>query len=114
MLKQAREWSIVQAVDRLRLADGDKRKVFILTNGGVMIGDVVGLGKTLMATALARVFEDDYGLETLIICPKNLVPMWEDSRGPVVREIVSEIGGCIVDMFSKQLFVGHCLGHSVD
>ena len=48
--------------------------------GGVMIGDVVGLGKTLMATALARVFEDDHGLETLIICPKNLVPMWEDYR----------------------------------
>ena len=48
--------------------------------GGVMIGDVVGLGKTLMATALARVFEDDYGLETLIVCPKNLVPMWEDYR----------------------------------
>ena len=47
---------------------------------GVMIGDVVGLGKTLMATALARVFEDDYGLQTLIICPKNLVPMWEDYR----------------------------------
>lgn len=46
--------------------------------GGVMIGDVVGLGKTLMATALARVFEDDFGLETLIICPKNLVNMWED------------------------------------
>ena len=44
---------------------------------GVLIGDVVGLGKTLMATALARIFEDDYGLETLIICPKNLVPMWE-------------------------------------
>ena len=49
--------------------------------GGVIIGDVVGLGKTLMATALARVFEDDHGLETLIICPKNLVPMWEDYRG---------------------------------
>ena len=48
--------------------------------GGVLIGDVVGLGKTLMATALARVLEDDYGLETLIICPKNLVPMWEDYR----------------------------------
>ena len=48
--------------------------------GGVIIGDVVGLGKTLMATALARVFEDDHGLETLIICPKNLVPMWEDHR----------------------------------
>lgn len=48
--------------------------------GGVVIGDVVGLGKTLMATALARIFEDDHGLETLIVCPKNLVPMWEDYR----------------------------------
>jgi len=45
--------------------------------GGVLIGDVVGLGKTLMATALARIFEDDQDLETLIICPKNLVPMWQ-------------------------------------
>ena len=48
--------------------------------GGVIIGDVVGLGKTLMATALARVFEDDHGVATLIICPKNLVAMWEDYR----------------------------------
>ena len=46
--------------------------------GGVLIGDVVGLGKTLMATTLARIFEDDFGLETLIICPKNLVNMWEE------------------------------------
>ena len=45
---------------------------------GVLIGDVVGLGKTLMATAVARIFEDDYGLETLILCPKSLVGMWED------------------------------------
>lgn len=48
--------------------------------GGVLIGDVVGLGKTLMATALVRIFEDDHGLETLILCPKNLIPMWEDYR----------------------------------
>jgi len=47
---------------------------------GVLIGDVVGLGKTLMATALARIFEDDYDLETLIICPKNLLRMWNDYR----------------------------------
>lgn len=45
---------------------------------GVLIGDVVGLGKTLMATALARIFQDDYGWETLILCPKNLVEMWHD------------------------------------
>lgn len=48
--------------------------------GGVLIGDVVGLGKTLMATALARIFEDDQNLETLIICPKNLVKMWQGYR----------------------------------
>lgn len=46
--------------------------------GGVIIGDVVGLGKTITATALAKMFEDDFFLETLIICPKNLVEMWED------------------------------------
>ncbi len=47
--------------------------------GGVIIGDVVGLGKTLMATALSRVFQDPpHSLETLILCPKNLVGMWED------------------------------------
>lgn len=45
--------------------------------GGVLLGDVVGLGKTLMATALARIFQDDQSLETLILCPKNLVPMWK-------------------------------------
>ncbi len=45
--------------------------------GGVIIGDVVGLGKTYTATALARIFEDDFFLETLIMCPKNLVEMWE-------------------------------------
>ena len=48
--------------------------------GGVLIGDVVGLGKTLMATALARMFEDNFGMETLILSPKNLVPMWEYYR----------------------------------
>ena len=45
--------------------------------GGVLLGDVVGLGKTLMATTLARIFQDDYSLETLILCPVNLVTMWE-------------------------------------
>jgi len=45
---------------------------------GVLIGDVVGLGKTLTATALAKIFEEDFFLETLILCPKNLQNMWED------------------------------------
>lgn len=48
--------------------------------GGVFLGDVVGLGKTLMATALARVMEEQEDADVLIVCPKNLVPMWEDYR----------------------------------
>ena len=51
---------------------------YVNKQGGVMIADVVGLGKTIIATALARILQDDSFLETLIICPKNLVPMWED------------------------------------
>jgi superfamily II DNA or RNA helicase len=47
---------------------------------GVLIGDVVGLGKTLMATAVARIFQDDQEWDSLIICPKNLVKMWEGYR----------------------------------
>jgi len=46
--------------------------------GGVLVGDVVGLGKTLIASTLAKILEEDFFLETLIICPKNLVTMWED------------------------------------
>jgi hypothetical protein len=46
--------------------------------GGVLVGDVVGLGKSILATALAKLFEEDHHTETLIICPKNLVSMWED------------------------------------
>ena len=63
--------------------------------GGVLIGDVVGLGKTLMGTALARIQEDDYDLETLIICPKNLVNMWEHYRegiSPARKSALNESG----------------------
>ncbi|MGB5967949.1 MAG: helicase-related protein [Spirulinaceae cyanobacterium] len=46
--------------------------------GGVLVGDVVGLGKTRIAATLAKILEEDFFLETLIICPKNLVPMWQE------------------------------------
>jgi len=45
--------------------------------GGALLGDVVGLGKTLMATAVARILQEDADVNTLVICPPNLVPMWE-------------------------------------
>ncbi len=45
--------------------------------GGVLLGDVVGLGKTLMAVAIARVFQEDDEVNTLVICPPKLVSMWD-------------------------------------
>lgn len=46
--------------------------------GGVLLGDVVGLGKTLMATALARVLYERERSSTLVICPPKLQTMWDD------------------------------------
>ena len=59
--------------------------------GGVLIGDVVGLGKTMVGSALARILQEDLWLETLIICPKNLVSMWCDyvREYRLIAEVIS-------------------------
>ncbi|MCR5040411.1 MAG: helicase [Bacteroidales bacterium] len=48
--------------------------------GGAMIGDVVGLGKTITACAIAKMYENSFGSNTLIICPANLQEMWTKYR----------------------------------
>ena len=46
----------------------------ILANRGlVVVGDVVGLGKTIVGTAIAASSQE----RTLIVCPKNLMKMWQ-------------------------------------
>ena len=50
----------------------------VMGKGGAMVGDVVGLGKTLVGTAVARLLQEEHGFETLVACPKNLVGMWQD------------------------------------
>ncbi|MCH5346310.1 MAG: helicase, partial [Muribaculaceae bacterium] len=45
--------------------------------GGAMIGDVVGLGKTITACAIAKIYETTYASSTLVICPANLQEMWQ-------------------------------------
>lgn len=47
------------------------------TRGGAMLGDVVGLGKTITACAVAKWYETSLGASTLVLCPANLVPMWQ-------------------------------------
>ncbi len=50
---------------------------YLHRRGGVLLGDVVGLGKTLMATAIARVLQEDDDSNTLVICPPKLQPVWD-------------------------------------
>lgn len=45
--------------------------------GGVIIGDVVGLGKTYVGTAVLKYLESKEH-RSLIICPPALVDMWEE------------------------------------
>jgi superfamily II DNA or RNA helicase len=60
-----------QAAVKIAAKKLDKRE-------GVLIGDVVGLGKTITACALAKMFEESNFSSTLIICPPNLKPMWNE------------------------------------
>jgi len=50
----------------------------IVRRGGTMLGDVVGLGKTLTAIATALMLEAAEDYSTLVLCPKNLEQMWRD------------------------------------
>ncbi|WP_255032849.1 helicase-related protein [Mycobacterium marinum] len=50
----------------------------LMTRSGTMLGDVVGLGKTLTAIAVALMLRDEHGYMPLVVCPKNLVSMWEE------------------------------------
>jgi len=53
----------------------------VLTRGGTMLGEVVVLGKTITAVAVALMLREEHGQSTLVICPKNLVKMWEGHLG---------------------------------
>ena len=50
----------------------------IVRRGGTMLGDVVGLGKTLTAVATALMLQAAEDYSTLVLCPKNLEQMWKD------------------------------------
>ena len=43
-------------------------------HNGVLIADVVGLGKSIIASAIAN----NLGLRTIVICPPHLKEQWKD------------------------------------
>jgi ERCC4-related helicase len=48
-------------------------------NRGVIVADVVGLGKTFVTTGIVKIFQMTEGWVPLIICPPVLIPMWKDT-----------------------------------
>lgn len=57
--------------------DAVSRAISILEqHNGVIIADVVGLGKSIIASAIAY----NSKLKTIIICPPHLIPQWNDYR----------------------------------
>lgn len=79
------------------------------TREGVFIGDVVGLGKTITACALAKIFEEDFFYSTLIICPPNIKKMWNGyiERYDLKANIISigEVQSKLPDMRRFKLVI---------
>lgn len=76
------EYSLTGPINDV-LLDYQKEAVKTLTRriesrDGTMLGDVVGLGKTLTAVAVAILMREEHNYSTLVVCPKNLVSMWEE------------------------------------
>ena len=81
-IEGAREFKVPGIFDKVML-EFQKQAVSLAAerlshHGGVIVGDVVGLGKTLVASAVAKTFQEDRGDNVLVICPPKLEEMWKD------------------------------------
>ncbi len=81
-IEGSREFKVPMDFDKVML-EFQKQAVSLAAerlsrHGGVIIGDVVGLGKTLVASAVAKTFQEDRGDNVLVICPPKLREMWKD------------------------------------
>jgi superfamily II DNA or RNA helicase len=72
---------------------------------GAMLADVVGLGKTIEACAIAKMFEESHYYSTLIICPAPLVRMWEHHvKKYDLKAVVMSIGAVLNQLQDEQRF----------
>ncbi len=81
-IEGSREFKVPRIFDNVML-EFQKQAVSLAAerlsrHGGVIVGDVVGLGKTLIASAVAKTFQEDRGDSVLVICPPKLEEMWKD------------------------------------
>ena len=81
-IEGSREFKVPRVFDKVML-EFQKQAVSLVAerlsrHGGVIIGDVVGLGKTLVASAVAKTFQEDRGDSVLVVCPPKLEEMWKE------------------------------------
>ena len=62
-------WDLEYQIDAIKM--GIDR---INTHNGVIIADVTGLGKSIIASAIAK----NLNMQTVVISPPHLIPQWED------------------------------------
>lgn len=80
----------------------------IMTRGGTMLGDVVGLGKTITAVAVAMMLREEHGYLPLVVCPKNLVKMWQQyfDSYEIPGQVVSySVAHTVLPTISRYRFV---------
>jgi len=65
-----------------------------------ILADVVGMGKTLAASAVAKLFQDEEGGRCIICCPVKLEPMWKE----YIRDY--EIAGEVVPYSQSDKLAG--------
>ena len=75
---------------------------------GGILADEVGLGKTLQSISL---IQKNKKLNTLIICPKNLINQWVYEFAKFAPEVRINLDEVIRNYDSKIIFV-HILSHS--
>ena len=80
--------------------DAIKKGIEIIKkHSGVIVADVVGLGKSIIATAIAK----NLNLNTIVICPPHLMDAWEDytTLAQIPKTVISR--GRINDALKKEI-----------
>jgi superfamily II DNA or RNA helicase len=86
-------WDLEYQLDGIRLGL-DRIKKY----SGVILADVAGLGKSIIASAIAR----NLDMNTVIVCPPHMIPEWEDYKEDFgIRGSKVFSSGAIKEVFAR-------------
>ena len=73
-------------------------------HNGAIVADVVGLGKSVIASTIAR----NMKLRTIVICPPHLYKQWEGYRDEFGFTAWEDIYDLVASQSGKQVFSSNC------